>query len=100
VQDDLPKFAEEFGDYLRQMNKVQPSELPFAAEQAFPAIARWVQGYGEIEIGEQEGLGFVVAAFDDCGLVFEDNKAATLAEAMAALEQRLEEWFKVGATKR
>jgi hypothetical protein len=69
-----------------------PNDL--AVEQAFPAIAKWVQGYGHIEIGEQEGLGFVVAAFDDRGPVLEDNKAGTLAEAMAALERGLEEWFK------
>jgi len=99
VQDDLPKIAEEYGDYLRQINKVQPSEQQAAVEKAFPAIAKWVQGYGHIEIGEQEGLGFVVAAFDDSGLVFEDNKAETVAEAMAALEQGLEEWFKDGAKK-
>jgi hypothetical protein len=69
-----------------------PSEL--AVGQAFPAIAKRVQGYGHIEIGEQEGLGFVVRALDDGGLVFDDDHAGTLDEAMAALEQGLEEWFK------
>ncbi len=63
------------------------------AEQ-FPAVARWVQGYGRIEIGQQEGVGFVVRALDCGGLVFEDTKAEMLAEALTALEKRLARWFK------
>jgi hypothetical protein len=52
-----------------------------------------VRGYGHIEVGDQEGFGFVVRALDDGGLVFEDDKADTLAEAMAALEKGLAEHF-------
>jgi hypothetical protein len=52
-----------------------------------------VQGHGHIEIGEQEGFGFVVRALDFGGLVFEDNKAETLAETLAALEKGLTAWF-------
>jgi hypothetical protein len=44
-------------------------------------------GYGHIEIGDQESFGFVVRALDYGGLVFEDDKADTLAEAMAVLEK-------------
>jgi hypothetical protein len=44
-------------------------------------------GYGHIEIGDQEGFGFSARALDYGGLVFEDNKPATLAEALAALEK-------------
>lgn len=65
-----------------------------AIERTFPAIALWVKGYGHIEIGDQEGLGFVVRALDYGGQVFEDDKPSTLAEAMAALEKGLAEWFK------
>jgi len=57
------------------------------------AIAKWVQGYGQIEIGDQEGIGFVVRALDYGGLVFDDDHAETLAEAMAALEKGLKRWF-------
>ena len=53
-----------------------------------------MQGYGHIEIGDQEGFGFVVRALDYGGLVFEDDKPRTLAEAMAALEIGLRKWFK------
>ena len=62
-------------------------------EAMFPAIAKWVRGYGHIEIGDQEGFGFVVRALDYGGLVFEDDKPETLAEALAALEQGLADWF-------
>ena len=59
----------------------------------FPAIAKWVQGYGHIEIGDQESVGVAAKALDSGGLVFEDNKAGTFAEAMAALEKGLKKWF-------
>ena len=62
--------------------------------EQFPAIAKWVQGYGRIEVGDQEGVGFMVRALDSGGLVFEDTKAETLAEAMAVLEKGLAKWFK------
>ncbi len=57
------------------------------------AIAKWVRGYGHIEIGDQESFGFAVRALDHGGLVFEDDKPDTLAEAMAALEKGLAEYF-------
>jgi hypothetical protein len=53
-----------------------------------------VQGYGHFEIGDQEGFGFIVRALDYGGLVFEDNKAETLAEALVALEKGLAKWFR------
>ena len=36
----------------------------------------------------------MVEALDYGGVVFEDNKPSTLAEAMAALEKGLRKWFK------
>ena len=59
----------------------------------FPAIAKYVEGYGHIEIGDQETFGFVARALDQGGLAFEEDKPDTLAEAMAALEEGLAEWF-------
>ena len=50
--------------------------------------------YGHIEIGEQEGFGFIVRAIDCGGQVFEDDRPSTLAEGMAALEVGLTQWFK------
>ena len=62
-------------------------------EKAFPAIAKWVNGFGHFEIGDQEGFGFIVRAIDYGGVIFEDDKPNTLAEAMAALEKGLAEYF-------
>ena len=59
----------------------------------FPAIARYVDGYGYIEIGDQEGFGFVVRAIGYGGMDFEDDRPDTLAEAMAVLEAGLARWF-------
>ena len=64
-----------------------------AVEKLFPAIATWVRRYGHVEIGDQEGFGFIVRAIDYGGVVFEDSKPNSLTEAMAALEKGLEEWF-------
>ena len=58
-----------------------------------PRHRQWVRGYGHVEIGDQEMFGFVVRALDYGGLVFEDDKPDTLAEAMAALEKGLAEYF-------
>ncbi len=77
----------------RRATLVKPTMKQAIVEQTFPAIAKWVRGYGHIEIGDQESFGFVVRAADYGGLVFEDDKADTLAEAMAALEKGLAEYF-------
>jgi hypothetical protein len=58
-----------------------------AIEGSFPAIAEFVCTQGWIEIGDQEGFGFIVRALDYGGLVYESKKPRTLAEAMKALER-------------
>ena len=73
---------------------LKPTAEQQSVEKLFPAVARWVQGYGHIEIGDQEMFGFVVRALDYGGLAFEDDKPDTLAEAMAVLEKGLAYWFK------
>jgi hypothetical protein len=72
---------------------VKPSADEAAVEKLFPAIAQWVRD-GHIEIGDQQGFGFVVRALDCGGMVFEDDKPDTFAEAMASLETGLRNWFK------
>ena len=100
IQSELPNVEEVYEDFLRQMRRAKSSPLilytprPTNVQEDFPAIAMWVQCYGHIEIGDQEGHGFIVRAMDDGGLVFEDDKPRTLAEAMTALEMRLARWFK------
>ena len=72
---------------------VKPSDEQMKVEAMFPAIARYVLGYGYIEIGDQEGFGFVVRAMGYGGLDFEDDTPETLAEAMSVLEAGLARWF-------
>jgi hypothetical protein len=99
IHEELPKVEEVYEDFLRQMRKAGPGPIIMVspgrghvAEQ-FPAVAKWVQSHGHIEIGDREGFGFVVRALDCAGLVFEDNKAETLAEALVALEKGLAKRF-------
>lgn len=100
IQNELPHVEEVYEDFLRQMRRATSSPLilytpgPTDVQRAFPSIAKWVQGYGHIEIGEQEGFGFIVRALKYGGEIFEDNQPGTLAEAMDALEERLAQWFK------
>ena len=99
VQNELPHIEAVYEDFLRQMRRARSNPLilrtpsPTDVQKSFPAIAKWVRGYGHIEIGDQEAFGFIVRAIDYGGVVFEDDKPDTLAEAMAALEKGLTEYF-------
>jgi hypothetical protein len=99
IQNELPHVEEVYEDFLRQLRRAKSSPLilytpkPTDVQKDYPAIAMWVKRYGHIEIGDQEGQGFVVRALDYGGMVFEDDKPRTLSEAMAALEMRLAEYF-------
>ena len=72
---------------------LKPTPEQQSVEKLFPAIARYVQGYGHIEIGDQEMFGFVARAVDYGGVVFEDDRPNTLTEALPALETGLRAWF-------
>ncbi len=99
VQSELPHVEAVYGDFLRQMRRARSNPLilrtpsPTDVQKSFPATAEWVRGYGHIEIGDQHGVGFVVRAIGHGGVAFEDDKPNTLAEAMAALEKGLAEYF-------
>lgn len=99
VQKELPQVEDAYQDYLRLLREherkdmVEPTTEQEVVDQLFPATAEWVRDFGHIEIGEQEMFGLVVRAFWDGGMVFEDNKPATLAEALAALEEGLTAWM-------
>jgi hypothetical protein len=99
LQDDLPRLEEVYLDFLREMRKASPgpviilSPRPADPGRQFPAIDLWVQESGWIEVGRKEA-GFVARALDYGGMAFEDDKPDTLAEAMAALEKSLAEYYK------
>jgi hypothetical protein len=100
VRRELPKVQRAYHGYLRQKREarrrgmVKPTAEQQGVEKLFPAVARWVRGYGHVEIGDQETFGFVARALGYGGLAFEDDKPDTLAEALAALEKGLARWFK------
>jgi hypothetical protein len=94
THEELPKVEEVYEDFLRQMRKGSPRPVIMVspgrghvAEQ-FPAVGQWVQEKGWIEVGRQKA-GFVARALGSGGVVFEDTKAQTLAEALVALEKGL-----------
>jgi hypothetical protein len=105
VHRELPKVQQAYRGYLRQMREahrvgmVKPTAGQQGVEKLFPVIARWVRGYGHIEIGDQEMFGFVARALDYGGLAFEDDKPDTLTEAMAALEKGPGRVFQAGADR-
>jgi hypothetical protein len=100
IQNELPNAEEVYEEFVRQLRRARSNPLilytpsPTDVQKSFPAIAQWVRRYGHIEIGDQEGFGFIVRAIDYGGVVFEDGKPTSLAEAMAVLEEGLDAWFK------
>lgn len=64
-----------------------------AFEQAYPRIARWVESYGWIEIGD-DGMGRSwIRTLDEGGLIWEGERTKTVDEALRALEAALAEWM-------
>jgi hypothetical protein len=76
-----------------------PTKKQAKVESMFPAIAEYVRGYGYVEIGDQESVGFVVRALGYGGLGFEDDTPETLSEAMAVLDAGLSKWFQEQGVK-
>ncbi len=99
VKRGLPAIEAEYRAYLRRQRDekkagmVKPTSAQSKVEATFPAIARYVRGYGYIEIGDQQSFGFVVRAIGYGGMDFEDDIPETLAEAMTILEAGLARWF-------
>jgi hypothetical protein len=100
VERELPAITAVYRRHLvcerdaRAAGATKPTSAQLAVERLFPAITLWVSGYGHIEVGDQEGFGFVVRALDYGGLVFEDDRPATFAAALASLEEGLRQWFR------
>jgi hypothetical protein len=98
VDCDLDTLRTAYHDHLRRVREarrkgmVKPTAEQASVERLFPALARWVPD-GHIEIGDQEGFGFVARALDYGGLAFEDDRPNTLAEALASLEKGIRAWY-------
>lgn len=67
--------------------------IPAVVEALYPTVGKWVRYGGWIEIGERDGEGFLVRALDEGGLAFEDTKAMSLDDALAALERGIAAWI-------
>lgn len=97
---EFPWIYHLFHERLRQMRemrspgKVEPTPEQAKVSEIFPALSRFVQDCGFIEIGDLDGCGFIVTAEDYDGVrVFEDDNLSTLVDALAALEKELKTWF-------
>lgn len=99
VRDELPELEEVYLDFLREMRHANPgpvfllSPRPADADRQFPAVGRWVQERGWIEVGRRKGAGFAARALDRSGVVCEDRGNCTLAGALVALEAGLRAWY-------
>ena len=100
IHREFPRIYDAFHARLRQLREMRsPGKVEPTAEQAkvaemFPALSKFVQDCGYIEIGDLDGCGFIVTAEDYDGVrVFEDDNLRTLVEALAALEKELTMWF-------
>ncbi len=71
----------------------RPTKLP-GIEAQYPNVAKWVNGFGWIEIGIHDWEGFQARSLDEGGLICENTDCGTLASAMKALEEELGAWFK------
>jgi hypothetical protein len=64
-------------------------------EQTYPRVARWVQGYGWIELGHDDMGRSFVRALDDGGLVWEGATSyACIDDALQALDAALAAWLR------
>jgi len=87
----IAQWDKVFKEFCRQEAEKNPASPPSSIDDLFPALADWVRTSGHIEIGDQDGVGFIVRALDYGGLVFEDKQSTTLAQALSALEAALAE---------
>lgn len=79
---------------MRSPGKAEPTAEQAKVAEIFPALSKFVQDCGFIEIGDLDGCGFIVTAEDYEGVrLFEDDGLRTLTEALAALERELTMWF-------
>jgi hypothetical protein len=63
-------------------------------DATYPTIARWVQKYGRIEIGQDEFSRSFIRAIDPGGMAWEGRKCyPTLDAALQDLETGLAAWM-------
>lgn len=64
-------------------------------EERYPALTRWVQDAGWLEMGRVYWSASLIRALDEGGLIWEDDGSATsLAAALAVAEEAVAKWFR------
>ncbi len=70
-------------------------------EERYPALTRWVQGAGWLEVGRVSWSRSLIRALDEGGMVWEGGgSATTLSAALAEAEAALAQWFEENMTGR
>jgi hypothetical protein len=65
-----------------------------AIEELYPHLARWVDAYGWVEIGQDEFSRSFVRALHEGGMVWEGaTNYPTLAAALVALDAGIGQWL-------
>ena len=66
-----------------------------AFEEAYPALSRWVQHFGWLELGKVYWTGSLIRVLDEGGLIWEGGApAGDLSEALTEAEAALSAWFR------
>src|SRR4051812_15884701 len=92
-QEELPLWDDAAAEYVRKLKATQVGRdvpiitVPQEFDEVFPAVVRWVKTQGRIEIGVEEGRGFVVRALDGDGVEFEGKTGKSVGEALTALQR-------------
>jgi hypothetical protein len=95
TREELPLWDDAAAEYVGKLKATQVGRdvpiitVPQGFDEAFPAVVRWVETQGRIEIGVEGGQGFVVRAVDDGGMVFEGKGDKSVGEALTALQRRI-----------
>ena len=70
-------------------------------EARYPALTRWVQGGGWLEVGRVDWSRSLIRALDEGGLIWEGGETAlTVAAALADAETALAAWFRENISDR
>jgi len=77
----------------KQKRPISTTKPTTNIEDQYPNVAKWVRSCGWIEVGETDWQGFQVKALDAGGMICENAKCGSLAEAMKYLEKALGTWF-------
>ena len=70
-------------------------------EARYPALTRWVQGAGWLEVGQVDWSRSLIRALDEGGLIWEGGAASpTVSAALAEAEAALTAWFRENISDR